>query len=313
MNRLLRREVLEDQNNADRWMISYADFITLLFAFFVVMYAISSVNQEKYRVLSDTLQRAFDTEVASLEPIQLGDPTTAPSPHLIDVPDVRGFADQDPGNTEIIDPLDAASSLLGAFADQEGVSVVSTGDWLEISLQTGLLFEAGSARLNVQAQRLLEPAAELLAATRQPVTIEGYTDNLVSTSALLSIQLGPLRRTQCRRCRSVCCGWYPSRAHDRCRLWRKPSVATNATPDGRARNRRVTIVISRRQDAARNRNSEINLKAPLRTERERPPAIEPRRTASGGLLFSNTPASGADAPAANAADSVPAPDPEDSQ
>ena len=51
----------------------YADFITLLFAFFVVMYSISSINEGKYRVLSDTLTNAFVTPAQSLDPVQVGE------------------------------------------------------------------------------------------------------------------------------------------------------------------------------------------------------------------------------------------------
>ncbi|MFM1891197.1 MAG: flagellar motor protein, partial [Pseudomonadota bacterium] len=54
-----RRREREEHENLERWLVSYADFVTLLFAFFVVMYAISSVNEGKYRVLSDTLTEAF--------------------------------------------------------------------------------------------------------------------------------------------------------------------------------------------------------------------------------------------------------------
>ena len=68
-----RRE--EERTNHERWLVSYADFITLLFAFFVVMYAISSVNEGKYRVLSETLNHAFSEPTRSLEPIQVGDIT----------------------------------------------------------------------------------------------------------------------------------------------------------------------------------------------------------------------------------------------
>lgn len=56
-----RRHKIEDKENNDRWLVSYADFVTLLFAFFVVMYAISSINEGKYRVLSDSIISAFDT------------------------------------------------------------------------------------------------------------------------------------------------------------------------------------------------------------------------------------------------------------
>ena len=49
----------EEHENHERWLVSYADFITLLFAFFVVMYSVSSVNEGKYRILSDSLTRSF--------------------------------------------------------------------------------------------------------------------------------------------------------------------------------------------------------------------------------------------------------------
>ena len=56
---MARKKYEEEHDNHERWLVSYADFITLLFAFFVVMYAISSVNEGKYRVLSDALGSAF--------------------------------------------------------------------------------------------------------------------------------------------------------------------------------------------------------------------------------------------------------------
>ncbi|WP_276206069.1 flagellar motor protein MotB, partial [Thauera propionica] len=54
-----RRKHEEEHENHERWLVSYADFITLLFAFFVVMYSLSSINEGKYRVLSDSIVQAF--------------------------------------------------------------------------------------------------------------------------------------------------------------------------------------------------------------------------------------------------------------
>jgi chemotaxis protein MotB len=68
--RLRRRE--EEHENHERWAIPYGDLLTLLLAFFVVMYSISSVNAGKYRVLSDSLYAAFRGEPRTLEPIQVG-------------------------------------------------------------------------------------------------------------------------------------------------------------------------------------------------------------------------------------------------
>lgn len=70
---MARKPKHEEHENHERWLISYADFITLLFAFFVVMYSVSSVNEGKYRVLSDSLVAAFRSSARSLEPIQIGE------------------------------------------------------------------------------------------------------------------------------------------------------------------------------------------------------------------------------------------------
>ncbi|KAF0193068.1 MAG: chemotaxis protein MotB [Gammaproteobacteria bacterium] len=70
---MARKKKHEEHENLERWLVSYADFITLLFAFFVVMYSVSSVNQGKYRVLSDALVASFRSPLKSLDPIQIGD------------------------------------------------------------------------------------------------------------------------------------------------------------------------------------------------------------------------------------------------
>lgn len=88
---MARKQKHEEHVNHERWLVSYADFITLLFAFFVVMYAISSVNVGKYRVLSDALVAAFRAAPKTMEPIQVGEPSkspASPSPNVRDKPTV---------------------------------------------------------------------------------------------------------------------------------------------------------------------------------------------------------------------------------
>ena len=76
---MARKKYEEESDNHDRWLVSYADFITLLFAFFVVMYALSSINEGKYRVLANSLVNAFGRGQAA--PIQ-----GAPPPSLSPLP-----------------------------------------------------------------------------------------------------------------------------------------------------------------------------------------------------------------------------------
>ena len=74
-----RRRHQEEHENHERWLVSYADFITLLFAFFVVMYSISSINEGKYKILSETLTGVFNQPDRSLKPIPIGDERRTPS------------------------------------------------------------------------------------------------------------------------------------------------------------------------------------------------------------------------------------------
>ncbi|MDX1654769.1 MAG: flagellar motor protein MotD [Candidatus Competibacteraceae bacterium] len=68
-----RSRTVQEEENRERWMVSYADFITLLFALFVVMYAVSSVNEGKYRVLSESMLEVFRSPPRSMEPLQVGE------------------------------------------------------------------------------------------------------------------------------------------------------------------------------------------------------------------------------------------------
>src|SRR5438067_2936937 len=75
-----RKPKHEEHENHERWLVSYADFITLLFAFFVVMYAISSVNEGKYKVLSDSIVEAFKSAPTSEKVIYVQPPMPQSSP-----------------------------------------------------------------------------------------------------------------------------------------------------------------------------------------------------------------------------------------
>src|SRR5690554_3152504 len=81
---MARREPVEMHVNHERWLVSYADFITLLFAFFVVMYSVSQVSETKHRQLSETLMDAFDSR--SMKPVQVGEPSRSPATSAIELP-----------------------------------------------------------------------------------------------------------------------------------------------------------------------------------------------------------------------------------
>ena len=283
----IRKDMLEDESNAERWMISYADFITLLFAFFVVMYAISSVNNEKYKVLSDTLAQVFESEATSTDPIQVGEPLLVASPHVVDIPYVDGWADPEEGDTHVTsdDPVEAIENA--GFDAEEGISVITNNDWLEITLEGSLLFPGGSATLGSGAQSRLSEVVSILEVHDNPITIEGYTDNVPQEGQLFDSNwvLSGARASAVakffvdngiRRNRISAVGYGENHP-----------IETNATPEGRAQNRRVVIVVARRTDLARNRNTDTAIATVDRTRQLPEPLVTPQRTEDGGLIFTN--------------------------
>ena len=78
---MARKHKHQEHENHERWLVSYADFITLLFAFFVVMYSVSSLNEGKYRILSESMVAAFRASARTLQPVQVGALARSPPRH----------------------------------------------------------------------------------------------------------------------------------------------------------------------------------------------------------------------------------------
>lgn len=318
-----RRRPAELHINHERWLVSYADFITLLFAFFVVMYSISQVSESKYRVLSSTLMEAFEP-TRSLRPIQVGDLARSPSTSAIDIRgDERGDTDSlelghdslELGEAAGLGELGELGQRIGEhFSDLIGdnlVAVYANEYWLQIELRDSILFGSGSAGPSAQAQEIFSEMAGLLADYDNPVQIEGHTDNrpisnlrypsnweLSTARASAIVKLLMDSGVSPRRLSAVGYGEHQP-------------TATNETEEGRALNRRVTLMIAReaveRPSAAldevdpgtlpprQSGTAEAASGPGPATQEPQPDAdntsgsIEPVQLNGGGLLFSSDP------------------------
>jgi chemotaxis protein MotB len=250
-----RQPVDDDLHNRERWLISYADFITLLFAFFVVMYSVSSVNQGKYKVLSDTLTGVFNAPQRAINPVTVGDPQPGdPRPALEQVI-APVVSPAPPGTANADDPTargqalrDIANDFANTFESQinQGLITVETNkNWIELSLSNSLLFTSGDAEPNFEAFPIVESLADILAGGDNAIRVEGFTDNRpITTSAYPSnwelsaaraaaiVRLLAVNDVDPRRMAAVGYGEYQP-------------VARNDVPEGRQRNRRVVLLISR--------------------------------------------------------------------
>jgi chemotaxis protein MotB len=240
-----RRREADEPENHDRWMVSYADFITLLFAFFVVMYGISSINEGKYRVMSDSIVFAFRS-----------DPGTAPGAMVatgraevpmnlpIRRPPIQPKADEKQAvKKEHLRSLARdLNQALAPLAAQGKVRVSEGALGIVVDINASALFAPGEARLDLGAIRALGTVGRMLGEADFPIVVEGHTDNIpISTPQFPSNwELSAARASVVRL--FIDTGMDPRRLSAVGLADQRP-VADNATSDGRQRNRRVAITI----------------------------------------------------------------------
>ena len=246
-----RRRRNLDQRQSDsneRWLVSYADFITLLFAFFVVMYALSSVSEGKYSALKNSLGEAFAG-------IGAGAPASMPPAGAASMPELpmRRFAraaqteqEQRSQREQREQMQSIAQDILGVLDSlvRDGhVKVTQSKRGVSVEINASVLFASGQAQLRADSVRALGQVARVLSSGAQGIQVEGYTDNApISTAQFPSNwELSAARAASVLRLfidggvapqRLSVIGYGPNRP-----------VTGNDTPVERARNRRVTVMI----------------------------------------------------------------------
>ncbi|HCI53363.1 MAG TPA: flagellar motor protein MotD [Gallionella sp.] len=236
---MARRRKRAEHDNHERWLISYADFVTLLFAFFVVMYSISSVNEGKYKTFSDSLNSAFSESSSTVVPNTQGQLFKV----LVDKRDARMLEQQrkiqaqmkavDASLREVMGPL-IAQGLVGVHQTKRGVVV-------DISAST--LFREGEEKLQPGAQETLQQVALVLSRENQSVEVEGHTDDvpIKTTQFPSNWELSSGRASSVVR--TLVTYGVPEKRLAAVGMAANQPVVANDTPENRAKNRRVSITI----------------------------------------------------------------------
>lgn len=251
----------EDHVNHEAWAIPYGDLVTLLLAFFVVMYATSSVNEGKYKVLSDSLNAAFRGAPRTMEPISIGDKPAKTKgddtvagikPGQVMKLEARTAAEQEEQQSQAESAVlqghlqkmsEDLETAMQDLIDQEMIRIQRTPSWVEVEIKADILFPSGSAEIETSAMTVLDRVATILSERPYPIRIEGHTDTRpIKTSQFPSNwELSAARAARIVRLfeghgigsgRMVVAGMGENRP-----------LSDNATEEGRNRNRRVTIVI----------------------------------------------------------------------
>lgn len=278
----MRRRRQDIHVNQERWLVSYADFITLLFAFFVVMYSISQVSESKYRVLSDTFGQAFhqssdkttkNTDASSkqvIAPIEFDARATTPNTGgdivplntdadaIVDVSmvnDTPSYPDEpleisqtnNITSDELTQISDLVSEKFRGLIENDLIKVASNELWLEIQLKDSILFASAQADPSAQAIAIFGEVAAILKNYENPIQIEGYTDNVPISSSRYPTnwELSTARASSIVKLLAEQ-GVNPARL-SAVGFGEFQPVADNKTVEGRAQNRRVSIMVAKRK------------------------------------------------------------------
>jgi chemotaxis protein MotB len=245
----------------DRWLVSYADFITLMFGFFVVLYAFAKADQKKQVQVSQSIDSAFRSmgvfsDDAGKSASSAGAGETAAPANVVMGEDVRTPA-------QVKDDLDRIRRDLAAILSKQvaehTVSLEMGRDGLVISLREAGFFDSGSAAPKPEALPTLRQIAAKLGATLYDVRIEGHTDNVPIHNAEFDSnwELSAARATRIARLFLDMKAVLPDRLSAAGYAEFHP-VASNDTAAGRAENRRVDLVVMPR--------TKINFAAPESTD-----------------------------------------------
>ena len=256
---MARKHEHEDHVNHEAWAIPYGDLVTLLLAFFVVMYAVSSVNEGKYRVLSDSLTAAFRGTPRTMEPVPVGDkPAKAKGgrhrgrhqaqpgdqvPGQGRGSDAEGQREDEALQAQLRQMTDDLQNAMQVLIDQDMIRVQRAPSWVEVEIKTDILFPSGSAEIQPRPWRSSSASPGSWRSAPTPSASRG-TRTTAPSRRPSSPPTGNCRRPAppaSSACSSSAAShrtawWWPGMGENQ-------PLADNASADGRNRNRRVALVI----------------------------------------------------------------------
>ena len=229
---MARKKKHEEHENHERWMVSYADFITLLFAFFVVMYSISNVNEGKFKVVSQSI-------VEALNPMINMSATT-----LRTTPDYRGGPPNALAISIDMQVYKKLSEVIKASDTTERVKIAHGERGITISITETMLFRSGQALVLPEARETLVRVASVLKDFPHQIRIEGHTDNVpIHTKEFATNwELSAARALNITRFLTEG-GYLPPERLAASGYGEFHPTAPNDTPEGRWQNRRVEVVV----------------------------------------------------------------------
>ncbi len=240
---MARRRKRAEHDNHDRWLISYADFVTLLFAFFVVMYSISSVNEGKYKTFSDSLSIAFARQPDSAPTTVVPNQQEQMLKVLVDKRTARSVEQQRKVQEQMKEVHDSLRQAMAPLIAQGQVGIYQTKRGVVVDISASTLFKEGEENLQVGAQATLQQVALVLGKENQPVEVEGHTDDIPIKNAQFPSNWELSAGRASNVVRMLVMYGVPEKRLAAVGMAANHPVVANDTAEHRAKNRRVSITI----------------------------------------------------------------------
>ncbi len=263
MSRLRKRRNDVEHDDIHRWLVSYADYMTLMFALFVVLYAMAMVNEEPFESITESFGHVFQAYEDEVKNRGHGDSVLivntrktnkqlygdgileVTGPELLDnEKNLSNISDAEVGSnlTSLEDDLHEA---LYELVESGYAQLQVDGDWLEIELNSGLLFPSGSSSVTNSAEAILAVIYDVIGQATNFIRVRGYTDNQVIDNEIFSSnwELSVFRATAILRVLEQL-GLNPAQMAIEGYGQYYPNTE-NLTPQGRAKNRRVVVAVSK--------------------------------------------------------------------
>lgn len=281
----IRRQINDD---ASRWLLSYADLLTLLFAFFVVMYAMSSVNVQKYKQMASSFGHVFDAKNKSQQQSDHHVVLQKKLPGKIFGPKTSKMTNEYQNNK--FKELNSELKTL----DNNLFDVKAYDGWYEIEIKSSALFDSGQADLSKAAIEELKKVAQKIKEVNGVITVEGYTDIVPIRNAKFTSNWALSSARAARVAEIIDEEGLASKHVSAIGYASQFPVASNRTAAGREKNRRVVIVVAKDSNSQRLLNP-IKSKPVIKQEAQKRKKntitikrVKEIKTKSGGLIFTQS-------------------------
>lgn len=247
--KIKKRYTVQHKSNRDRWMVSYADFITLMFAVFVVLYAITNMSLEKHKAVMQAMNVEFnntDKQYLQKQAQKIMDDISVIQ-HVHKLGEKLSGSELEHHYKKMIQAAiqkrldELETKLTGQNKDKKAIDMSKHQIWLEIELRS--LFPSASAKPKDQAYPVVAALGQILKEVKKPFSVGGYTDNIpIQTSVYPSNwELSASRAAAVVRLLAAE-GIEPTKM-SAIGFGHLHPIASNRTPEGRRRNRRIVLLI----------------------------------------------------------------------